>query len=154
MDRRRLWAAALSAVLLLPGCGTHETVVQEPSLESQPAGQQPPPVSIETRTDTVATIRTPAQELPPVPATAPQNRFKVQIGAFHDPQRATLIQNLARERFAVPASNEYDTARGTYRIRVGSFETRKDAEDFRRKMQKEFPGEYADAWIIIPGGEN
>jgi cell division septation protein DedD len=155
MARWESCCAAFFAAVIISGCGSHEPVVEEPLMSPPPAEQQPPPVSIETRTDTVATIRTPAQEpqqVPPTPAV--QARFKVQIGAFHDPQRATVIQNLARERFALPAINEYDAAHGTYRIRVGSFETRKEAEDFRKKMQQQFPGEYADAWIINPGTDS
>ncbi len=151
MARRTVLSAALVALAIAAGCGSHEQATEEQSVIPQQQEQQPP-VSIETRTDTVAAIHAPAQEPPSRPATtAGAQRFKVQIGAFRDPQHASLVQNLARERFALPASNEYDTGTGTYRIRIGSFETRKDAEDFRRKIQQEFPGEYGDAWIIVPG---
>ncbi|HEX9005987.1 MAG TPA: SPOR domain-containing protein [Bacteroidota bacterium] len=153
MARRTVLSATLAALLIAAGCGSHEQTTEDRSI-IPPQPEQQSPVSIETRTDTVATIHPPAQEPPGRPAaTAGLQRFKVQIGAFRDPQHASLVQNLARERFALPASNEYDTGTGTYRIRIGSFETRKEAEDFRKKMQQDFPGEYGDAWIIVPDGQ-
>ncbi len=144
-------SAALAAALIASGCGSQEQATQE-RMDNPPQAEPQPAMSIETRTDTVATIHPPAQEPPPGAAAAAVQRFKVQIGAFRDPQHASLVQNQARERFATAASNEYDTGSGTYRIRIGSFETRKEAEDFRKKMQQDFPGEYGDAWIIVPDG--
>ncbi len=155
MARWTALSAALAAAVIAAGCGSSEQTAEERSVIPPPAEQQPA-MSIETRTDTVATIHPPAQEPPvkPPAAAVAAPRFKVQIGAFRDPQHASLVQNLARERFALAASNEYDTGSGTYRIRIGSFETRQEAEDFRKKMQQQFPGEYGDAWIIVPDGES
>ena len=149
MARWTALSAAPAAALIAAGGGSSQQTT-----EDRNTAPPQPAMSIETRTDTVATIHPTIQEPPPKApaAVAPVQRFKVQIGAFRDPQHASLVQNLARERFALAASNEYDTGSGTYRIRIGAFETRQEAEDFRKKMQHDFPGEYADAWIIVPAG--
>ena len=54
--------------------------------------------------------------------------------------------------YAPEDTYSFEDGSGTYRIRIGSFETRQEAEDFRKTMQQQFPGEYGDAWIIVPDG--
>jgi cell division septation protein DedD len=71
----------------------------------------------------------------------------VQIGAFKDAQNASRIQALARERYHQPVFNDYNTAISLYQIRLGFFETREAAREFRDRMAREFPEEYKDSWV-------
>ena len=72
----------------------------------------------------------------------------VQIGAFKDPQKASRVQTVARERLHMPVLNDYHTALDLYQIRIGFFETYEAAQNFRIRMQKEFPTDYEDSWIV------
>ena len=72
----------------------------------------------------------------------------VQIGAFKDPQKASRVQTVARERLHMPVLNDYHAALDLYQIRIGFFETYEAAQGFRLRMQKEFPTDYNDSWIV------
>jgi hypothetical protein len=72
----------------------------------------------------------------------------VQIGAFKDPQLATGVQTRARERYHLPVLNDYNILVGLYQIRIGFFETRDAANDFKARMMKAFPEDYKDAWVV------
>lgn len=77
-----------------------------------------------------------------------QIRYMVQIGAFKDPQYAAAVQTAARDRYHLPVLNDFNTSHALYQIRIGFFETREDAYNFRQKMRKDFPGDYKDAWVV------
>jgi cell division septation protein DedD len=133
-------AAALSA------CGTTsepERIPPPPQMREQPA----PRMEFESQTDTVNAIHTEegAQRLS---GGQPQIRFMVQIGAFRDPHLASIVQNTARQRFNLPVLNDYSTQLSLYQIRIGFFETRDAALAFREQMQKRYPGDYSDSWLV------
>ena len=134
----------------MTSCGTlqdsaeHPTQAPPDTTHRHPAG-----MTFETRTDTVAT--TVRHKKPEPGATTDRSvpiRFMVQIGAFKDPEAASKVQVLARERYRLPVLNDYHTTYALYQIRIGFFETRKAADLFRRRMQQEFPGDYKDAWVV------
>jgi cell division septation protein DedD len=141
--------------LLLMGCGSAEKAQQEeqpsgipPAVLPEPAPAQQPP-RFETQTDTVTATREPEQDAAFDSSLAnPDIRFMIQIGAFQDPQNATVAQNLARERYHLPVLNDYTARIGLYQIRIGFFETREAAHEFLAGMQAGYPQDYKDSWVV------
>jgi cell division protein FtsN len=126
--------------------GSPETTQTAP-----PQPQAPPPapdLAFETRQDTVVALNAPGTGSPSAETLAPQIRFMVQIGAFRDPKLASAVQTRARERFHLPVLNDYHTQLALYQVRIGFFETNESAQEFRRKMQTEYPLDYSDSWIV------
>jgi hypothetical protein len=108
---------------------------------------QPPP-RFDTQTDTVFVTRESEQDAAVDSGLAnPDVRFMIQIGAYHDPQNASVAQNLARERYHLPVLNDYTARIGLYQIRIGFFETRGAAHEFLVTMQTGFPQDYKDSWV-------
>ncbi len=75
-------------------------------------------------------------------------RFAVQIGAFKDPANASAAQARARERYPYPVLNDFLEGPGLYRIRIGSFGTREEAQAHLARMKASFPADYRDSFIL------
>lgn len=74
--------------------------------------------------------------------------YTVQVGAFARTHHALQAQKLARERCGdLPIFNYFEPYDKLYRVRVGKFDTRQQADSLRKWMTKQFPNEYTDAWI-------
>ena len=132
------------------GCGTTEETDQVPRPESKPVlKEEPPPgVQFESRTDTVAVVHATNPDSSAPQGKQPEIRYMVQLGAFKDPQLATAAQAAARARYLLPVLNDYNPLVGLYQIRIGSFLTREAANEFKSRIQKEFPADYKDSWIV------
>lgn len=105
-------------------------------------------MEFETKTDTVAMEKSQLDSAGAHQSQVLQVRYMVQIGAFKDPHYASNVQSIARERYHMPALNDYNTALALYQIRIGFFESREDAYAFRKRMQQEHPIDYKDAWVV------
>jgi cell division septation protein DedD len=83
------------------------------------------------------------------PIERPANpAYTVQVGAFARTGHALQAQKLARERCGdLPIFNYFEPYDKLYRVRVGKFETRRQADSLRRWMTKQFPNEYTDSWV-------
>jgi cell division septation protein DedD len=83
------------------------------------------------------------------PIERPANpAYTVQVGAFARTDHALRAQKLAKERFTeLPIFNFFEPYDKLYRVRVGKFDTRQQADSLRRSMLKQFPNEYSDSWI-------
>jgi len=83
------------------------------------------------------------------PIERPANTaYTVQVGAFARTGNALRAQKLAKERFAdLPIFNYFEPYDKLYRVRVGKFDTREQADSLRKSMLKQFPGDYPDCWI-------
>lgn len=83
------------------------------------------------------------------PIERPANpAYTVQVGAFARTHHALRAQKLARERCGdLPIFNYFEPYDKLYRVRVGKFDTRHQADSLRKWMVKQFPTEYADSWI-------
>jgi cell division septation protein DedD len=83
------------------------------------------------------------------PIERPANAaYTVQIGAFARTDHALQAQKLAKDRFAdIPIFNTFEAYDKLYRIRVGKFDERQQADSLRRWMTKQFPHEYSDSWV-------
>jgi cell division septation protein DedD len=83
------------------------------------------------------------------PIVRPENpAFTVQIGAFARTDHALQAQKLARERYAdLPVFNTFEPYDKLYRVRIGKFDTRQQADSLKKEMVTRFPDDYPDCWI-------
>ena len=83
------------------------------------------------------------------PIERPANpAFTVQVGAFARTDHAFRAQKLARERCGdLPIFNYFEPYDKLYRVRVGKFDTRQQADSLRKWMMEQYPNEYTDSWI-------
>ncbi len=142
------------SLLLIAGCGsteeTHNTVLQAPApIADRRDTVLPPRTEFETKIDTVNTTHQTLQNKDTT-ATSHQPRisYMIQIGAYKDPQNATRVQDIARERYHLPVINDYNQAVTLYQIRMGFFETREEAHTFCEQMKSEYANDYNDSWVI------
>lgn len=141
--------ALLMCSIILAGCGSTEES-QDTSLPTTPQTRLPPAPEndFETRVDTVRALGQSGSRGTGGKLREPGIRFTVQIGAFKDPRKASRVQELARERYRIPVVNDYHTIYGLYQIRIGFFETRDAAHEFRRRMMAEHRSDYTDSWVV------
>jgi cell division protein FtsN len=105
-------------------------------------------MEFETKTDTIAMEKSRLDSVSAHIRREIQVKYMVQIGAFKDPQYASAVQAEARGRYHLPVLNDFNTAHALYQIRIGFFETREAAFEFRQRMQREHPSDYKDAWVV------
>jgi cell division protein FtsN len=131
--------------ILWTGCKSSETVERpdQPVLETHPD-----PIQFVSTSDTVRADSRPDPVQTSNAQVDDEIRYMVQIGAFKDPINASRVQALARERFRVPVVNDYQPFLKLYQTRIGFFRTEEEADKFRQRMQREFPKDYRDAWIV------
>ena len=133
---------------ILTGCGaSHDTEKSwlPPSVDPTAQSRK---TTFETRTDTVDAVGARQHTELAAPYNSAPVRFMVQIGSFREVQFASSVQSAARERYPLPVVNEYNAVRKLYQIRIGFFETEKDATEFLLKLRKDYPEDYKDAWVI------
>jgi cell division protein FtsN len=142
-----MMASALA--VFLPGCGSSEepAAVEKPAAPS-PRNESPDKVQFHTRADTVTALHAAEHGTVGAPGRRAQIRFMVQIGAFRDPHYASAVQGEARKRYHMPVLNDYLAGPGLYQIRIGFFESRRDARTFQQQMRRDYPSEYKDSWIV------
>ena len=149
MQRETIIAFFCAAGCALLGCsGAEEALETMPPTPRPPVREEPARVEFQSKTDTVDVTQTGRVDSTYAPGHAPRIRFMVQIGAFRDPRLASAVQALARDRFHMPVLNDYFLQGGLYQIRIGFFETRGAALEFRARMQKEYQEDYRDAWVV------
>ncbi len=83
------------------------------------------------------------------PIERPANpAYTVQIGAFARTDHALHAQKLAKDRFGeLPIFNFFETYDKLYRVRVGKFDERRQADSLKKWMIKQFPKDYSDCWV-------
>ena len=74
--------------------------------------------------------------------------YSVQIGAFTEELNANNALRTIWQRFDLEASNDYDPVEQLYKITIGTFTLYEDAQVFRDRIIRDYPGEYRDAWIV------
>lgn len=140
----------VTTIVIGLGCGTTEETEETlpPAPKPTAKDEAPPKVVFESRTDTVAVDHTVLPEGATSGGRRSAIRFMVQIGAFKDPHLATGVQTTARQRYHLPVLNDFNLKYGLYQIRIGFFETYESASVFKARMQREFPEEYKDSWVV------
>ena len=166
MPMCRIVCAAF-AVAVLGGCAsTAPTAHKAPVARSSDAapydfkreGQVPPATAADSRSEvdveeipmTQERIDVSEAEAPPVDSTrAPAatdsiaDGFRVQVFASSDRNVAENARAVATQRLRMPAYLDLET--GVYKVRVGDFVARADAEKALAAVRA---ADYADAWIV------
>lgn len=75
--------------------------------------------------------------------------FRVQVAALRDSRQAAGLASRQRQRTGWPTDAIFDAATGFYRVRVGKFLLRSDAEAARRSLAE---AGSPDAWIVTEMG--
>lgn len=138
-------------LVLLSGCGATERIDDRPAPLQQPTTREsgsPRRLELETNTDTINAVHGKSGPEENSALREPQIQYMVQIGAFKNPHYATAVQTLAREQYHLPVLNDYNIKSGLYQIRIGFFETKVSAHEFRRQMLGAHPEAYKDSWIV------
>ncbi len=74
--------------------------------------------------------------------------YTVQVGAFARTKYALAVHKLAKERFAaVPVFNVFEPFDKLYRVQVGKYDTRGQADSLRKAILKQYPEYYKGSWI-------
>jgi hypothetical protein len=89
--------------------------------------------------DTGTAERTPAE---------PGRYFTVQLGAYKQPANAEQAYRNAMRRFSLETNTEYDPADELYKITVGIFADYDTARTFCDRIIRDYPSDYADAWVV------
>jgi cell division protein FtsN len=105
-----------------------QTAPPQPTVRAQP--ERPP-----APTSPVAPAPAPVPKAEPAPASRPPAAvFTVQVGSFRDREAAvTLAKRVADQGVSAGVSEAFVAGRTWYRVQVGRFETRSDAETYYRK---------------------
>lgn len=116
-----------------------------------PAQRKSPRVT--TKRDTVqASVvrkdRTSSRSVRPI--QRPENpTYTVQVGAFRNAGNALRFQGTAKQRKpGFPVPNTYDPSDKLYRVSIGLFKMKREADSLRRELRQQFPKDYHDAWVI------
>lgn len=74
--------------------------------------------------------------------------YTVQVGAFARTKHALAVHKLAKERFAeLPVFNKFEPFDKLYRVQVGKYDTRAEADSLRKAILKQYPEDYNGSWI-------
>lgn len=84
-----------------------------------------------------------------VRAAAPTKYYSVQIGAYRKKVNADRNYIITQKRFKLPMIRLYEGGIKMERICTGRFATKKEAEDFLKKIQEQYPKEYTEAWVCM-----
>lgn len=74
---------------------------------------------------------------------------RLQVAALHDERQATDLGAMLSQRTGWPADARFDAATGLYRVRLGRFAEREEAEAAQRHLSDLG---YPDAWVVEEGG--
>ena len=125
-----------------------EPAAKQASTKPEPAARQVPPKAEPTpkQASTKPDVARPAQAASPVPAAAPATDtsvaepggFSVQIAALNERGQADAIaKRLSSKGYTAYVMSPADGTPSVYRVRVGKFPTRREAESIAAKLQKE-----------------
>jgi cell division protein FtsN len=105
--------------------------------------------NVQADTLTVHSKRKEKLSSPPVAvkSAVPQKYFSVQIGAYRLKSNADRNFSLTMKRFQQPVIRFYERGIKMERLCVGHFSSAKAALAFLRKIQKDYPADYTDAWV-------
>ncbi len=77
------------------------------------------------------------------------SQFRLQVAALKDEQQARNLAARLADRLAQPADARFDAAVDLYRVRVGRWATREEAERWRGTLEARGLGE---GWVVSEGG--
>jgi stage II sporulation protein D len=90
-----------------------------------------------------------ALRVDPAPEGTEPGIFRVQVAALRDPGQAEALAANLRRAAGEPADSVLEAESGLYRVRVGRYKSREEAETARRRLSRFGVG---DAWVVSEGG--
>ncbi|MDY7095092.1 MAG: SpoIID/LytB domain-containing protein [Acidobacteriota bacterium] len=75
--------------------------------------------------------------------------FRLQVSALKDEVQAQALARRLASRWGLPADARFDAAADLYKVRIGRFATREEAERQDRALEA---GGVAGAWVVTEGG--
>jgi cell division protein FtsN len=119
-----------------------------PAQTVQPHAAQPPPAAVPAPKPVAAAPKEKESEVPAPPASAPPARgdgYAIQVAALRESGEADVIaKRLVSKGYDAYVLTPPGGTPNVYRVRVGSFKTRRDAEAIASKLQQE---EQFKPWI-------
>ena len=98
--------------------------------------------------DAVVAVHHPLVVEPDAGTTRP-GVFRLQVAALHDGEQAAALATRLQRDSGLPAEALLDAESGLFRVRVGRFATRAEAERARRPLATLG---VADSWVVAEGG--
>ena len=125
-------------------------VTSAPETKQQPVSV-PSNRRFNVQADTL-TVQSKKKELlktPPltVKNSVPQKYYSVQIGAYRLKSNTDRNYALSLKRFQQPVIRFYEKGIKMERVCVGHFSSLKMAQTFLKKIQKQYPADYTEAWV-------
>jgi len=146
-QRQALWPAAAAIVFLLPGCGGGPKPNAEPT-----AGWEVTVVANGDTVDVTDDGKVPLAPYPPTDAAAAPTAsfapgdyvygYRIQLLATSSMKLAEGELGRADSLFTWPTYVEYEPP--FYKVRLGDFYTKGDAETVRTDIQPQYP----EAWVV------
>ena len=115
-------------------------VTQSDTIEVQVVSQKPDSAKVQP-----APVIVPAESQ--IPIQDKKMCFALQIGAFQQEVNASRIAEIFKKRSDKHINQFYDASVKLYRVLVGSFSTKEEANAFQAQLKKEFPKEYPESWV-------
>lgn len=140
-------AAVPETTTSAPSVQTPEKATPETKIAAPPATKPAEPVALKPATDQPAGAKTKAA---PAPAPAATGTYFVQIGAVDDKAAATaLAGRVGKEGFPALVVDPRATDKKTiFRIRLGPYATKEDAEDARTKAAAALKKKKTDFFVV------
>jgi cell division septation protein DedD len=159
-----------AAALLMGGCSSSDatsedtdlTYTEQPEQSTEPAGTIDPKESrpdkqknlkqqFTVQADTLSATPRKKGSKPAQPIemrqTAQKKYYSVQIGAYKLRSNIDNNKKILEKRFHLPVIIFYENGIKLTRMCVGNFPTKSAAISFLLQMQKQYPGEYRQAWV-------
>jgi len=115
-------------------------VTQSDTIEVQVVSQKPDSAKVQA-----APVVVPTESKAPVQGK--KKFFALQIGAFQQEANANRIAEIFKKRSDKRIDQFYDASVKLYRVLVGSFSTKEEANAFQAQLKKDFPKEYPESWV-------
>lgn len=131
---------------------TPKAEVPEEPTEERPVVVTPPkpatPPAAPPTPKPEAAVETPAEDVPEAPAVKPKGKFTVQVGSYQSSEEATnSLNNWKKKGYSAFMAVGTIPAKGTwYRVRIGGFPSREDAQKFLDKFKAK---EKASALVVL-----
>jgi DedD protein len=125
----------------------------EQATPQEPPASKTAPKEVQTQQSSAAAVATPLKETATTPAEVPEEikeiLFTIQVASFKDKTKADkALEDLKKKGYAAYNFTRDLGDKGVwYRIYVGKFDTKSQAEELLTEVKKE----YSNSFIISPG---
>jgi len=144
--------------LVAAGCSTSETIDEEEQLSTDTfltngLSTSMPNQQFNILTDTLTAKSQKRSSIPnssvEVRASTSKKYYSVQIGAFRFHSNIDHNEKFLNKHFTQPIITFFSERIKLTRMCIGIFLTKKEAFNFLKKLRKQFPKKYPDAWVAL-----